>query len=288
MNLKYKKIAVLGGDLRQITAKDELKKYFDTVSAYGIDTYANDGIKNLSDVLKNAEVILLPIPVFRGDFLNMPFSEEKINENELISALTSEVRLIIGGMFPAQTKNKLESKGIEVFDLCENEGFNIMNSVPTAEGAIALAMGNMNITVSGCNASVLGFGRIGKTLCQALASLGANVTVVARNERDITWAEILGYHAYSYEDFSSEIHNQDVIFNTVPFTVLKENLLSLMKKESLIIDLASRPGGVDTQAASLYRIRIISALSLPGKVAPVTAGKIIVSCILKKISGGIL
>lgn len=286
MNLKYKKIAVLGGDLRQITAEQELKKYFDKVSAYGIDTYTEDNTKSLSEVLENADVILLPIPVFRGDYLNMPFSEEKLDEDFLLSVLTNKVKLIIGGMFPPKTKTLLENKNIEVFDLCENERFNIMNSVPTAEGAIAIAMGNMNITVSGCNAAVLGFGRIGKTLCKNLASLGAIVTAIARNEQDIAGAEILGYHSYNYEDFASEIHKQDVIFNTVPFTVLTERLISLMKKEAIIIDLASRPGGVDCQAASLHHIRNISALSLPGKVAPITAGKIICSCIMRKISGG--
>ena len=41
------------------------------------------------------------------------------------------------------------------------------------------------------------------------------------------------------------------------------------------MDLASKPGGVDMEAASRLGVRVIWALSLPGKVAPVTAGKII-------------
>lgn len=57
-----------------------------------------------------------------------------------------------------------------------------------------------------------------------------------------------------------------------------------MKKDSFVIDLASRPGGVDCQAAARYGVRVISALSLPGKVAPVTAGKIIAECIVKNLS----
>ena len=43
----------------------------------------------------------------------------------------------------------------------------------------------------------------------------------------------------------------------------------------MIVDLASKPGGVDFEAARKMGIKVIWALSLPGKVAPDTAGDII-------------
>ena len=39
-----------------------------------------------------------------------------------------------------------------------------------------------------------------------------------------------------------------------------------------MLDLASKPGGVDLAAAGELGLTVIWALSLPGKVAPVTAG----------------
>ena len=47
-----------------------------------------------------------------------------------------------------------------------------------------------------------------------------------------------------------------------------------------MIDLASKPGGVDFEAAKRLGVRVIWALSLPGKVAPITAGEIIKDTVL--------
>ena len=48
-----------------------------------------------------------------------------------------------------------------------------------------------------------------------------------------------------------------------------------MREDTLVLDLASKPGGLDLDAASALNRRVIWALSLPGKTAPVTAGEII-------------
>jgi len=45
-----------------------------------------------------------------------------------------------------------------------------------------------------------------------------------------------------------------------------------VKLDCLILDLASKPGGVDLGAAGKLGLTVIWALSLPDKVAPVTAG----------------
>ena len=48
-----------------------------------------------------------------------------------------------------------------------------------------------------------------------------------------------------------------------------------VKKEAIIIDLASNPGGVDRRAAREKGIKVIWALSLPAKVAPLTSAEFI-------------
>ena len=49
----------------------------------------------------------------------------------------------------------------------------IANSIPTAEGAVQLAMERLPITIHGANALVLGFGRCGVTLARLLKAMGA-------------------------------------------------------------------------------------------------------------------
>ena len=45
-------------------------------------------------------------------------------------------------------------------------------------------------------------------------------------------------------------------------------------------DLASKPGGVDFDTAGKLGLKVVWALSLPGKIAPVTSGEIIACTIL--------
>jgi dipicolinate synthase subunit A len=59
----------------------------------------------------------------------------------------------------------------------------------------------------------------------------------------------------------------------------------------LVIDLASKPGGVDFEYAQYKGIKTIHALSLPGKVAPVTTAMymetVIYNIIKEEYKGGI-
>jgi len=78
----------------------------------------------------------------------------------------------------------------------------------------------------------------------------------------------------------SALKKADVVFNTVPAKLLNYTALSMLKSGTPVIDLASKPGGVDFEAARTLGTNIVWALSLPGKTAPVTAGEIICSTVL--------
>lgn len=283
MNQTKARILLIGGDLRQLTAAEELKKRGYAVSVCGFDTYG--GAEHGADITvpSNTDAVLLPVPVFRGEYMNLPFSNNKLTLNAIADILYGKARVICGGIIPQNLSEKLEKHGSDIYDLCESDSFNILNAVPTAEGAIAVAMSNLNITVSDCNAAVIGFGRVGRALCRLLSAMGARVTAVARSEKDLAESKVCGYSPADHAMLPSLVSKQDVIFNTVPHTVVTENVLSQMKKDAFVIDLASRPGGVDGMAASRLGIRVISALSLPGKVAPVTAGRIIADCLDKRL-----
>ncbi len=149
------------------------------------------------------------------------------------------------------------------------------NAIPTAEGAIQIAMEEMPITLHNSNALVLGYGRIGKTLAKMLQGIGANVYVEARKYADVAWIRSYGYKAVSLSELTQTVKDMNVIFNTIPFVVLDNDILKMLNPECLIIDLASKPGGVDFDKAKEIGLKAIWALSLPGKVAPVTAAEFI-------------
>jgi len=284
-NKKPTKIALLGGDLRLLAAKKRLEELGYDTALYGFDTYGCGLSLPLEEALAGAELLLFPVPVLRNGRLNLPFAEEKLPLPVLIDRLSpylSSVSAAFGGVFPAELEEALAARGVAVCDLCREERFNVLNAIPTAEGAVAIAMNHLDITLNGASVCVLGYGRIGKALCRMLTALGAHVTAVSRKDRDMALSQLFGCRACDYETLPAYAGEFDVLFNTVPETVVTESCLAAMKPGAFVIDLASKPGGVDGDAALRHGVQVITALSLPGKVAPVTAGRIIADCLHRK------
>lgn len=282
-NLSLKgKVCLIGGDLRQLYAAEALEGSGYYVSCFGLDTYREG--EELGAALSDADAILLPVPVEKGENINFPLASHRLTSKELALKILSYIPIgqnvtVFGGKMPKIMSMLLSEHGFTVFDLCENETFNYLNAVPTAEGAIALSMANTKITIDGSGSLVLGYGRIGKCLSRRLKALGSSVTVAARKEKDRAEAISDGMRATDYDGLISLMQDFDAVYNTVPQTVLTEQALSRLKEGVPVIELASKPGGVDAIGAIRCGTRVISAQSLPGRVAPVTAGRIIARCV---------
>ena len=134
------------------------------------------------------------------------------------------------------------------------------------EGAIQIALTEMPITLHGSKCLVMGFGRIGKLLAKALHALGANVTVEARKFSDLAWIKAYGYKGFPLNQLKDGISKFDLIINTIPYPILVEDILKNIRDDTLIIDLASKPGGVEFDSAARLGKKVIWALSLPLKV----------------------
>ena len=289
------KLTLLGGDLRQLAMARRLSGAGFETAVWGLGVGAEeigDAVRcsTWEDAVKGSSVIILPLPASSdGVHVNCPMMlSESFQPLKIIKILDSVSKKtpIIGGRFSPSFKSFAESKSFKVIDYFESEELQIQNAVPTAEGALAIAMNELPITIHGARAMVVGYGRVGKVISELLNALGARVTVVARKTVDLAWAE--NYHCNTlkleFRDGKSSLaqlgSNYDVIFNTVPYWLFDETVLSTLNKNTLIIDLASAPGGVDTQAAGECGIKVIWALSLPGKYSPFTAGEIICDSVL--------
>ena len=148
----------------------------------------------------------------------------------------------------------------------------IANALPTAEGAVQLAMEHLPITIHGSKVLVIGFGRVGRLTAQRFQALGAKVSVAARKYDQLAWAQAMGFGGEHLAHLKGWLCGYDLIVNTVPAQVLGREELEDVKPDCLILDLASKPGGVDLEEAARLGRSVVWALSLPGKVAPVSAG----------------
>ncbi len=268
---------VLGGDKRQIALAESIASDGYTVYALGFDDveFSGDVKKSsLDDLLAKCENIILPLPVTSdGIHLNMVYSNEKIVLNDSF-AEGMRSKQVFGGMMGKLYQTSEIWDSIDTYDYYTQEEFAVRNAVPTAEGAIEIAMHEFPGTINGSKCLVVGFGRIGKTLSRMLRGIGAKVSVSARKQADLAWIESYDYTSVKTEDIW-EKEQYDIIFNTAPAMIFNRRLLSKMRTNPIIIDLSALPGGVDFEAAEKFDIKAIHALSLPGKVAPKTAGEII-------------
>ena len=143
----------------------------------------------------------------------------------------------------------------------------------TAEGAIALLRPETGL--SGAHILLLGYGRIARLLARELQKAGALVTAAARSGEQRAWAEAEGIEALPLDALSGALDRFDVIIGTIPAPVLTEPLLALVRKDALLLELASAPGGIDAAAAHERGLRYIRAPGLPAKYAPERAAGIL-------------
>lgn len=162
--------------------------------------------------------------------------------------------------------------GHTVYDYLEREDLSIKNAIPTAEGAVQIALSELPVTLNGLKVLIVGLGRIGTALAQVLKGFGADVTASVRNSRGSAKARILGIRSVCTGNMDTDY---ELVFNTVPDLIFDRELLSRFSRSTLFIDLASKPGGIDFDSAAELGIKAVWALGLPGKSAPVTAGILI-------------
>lgn len=269
-----KQIAVIGGDLRIVKLVEMLEKENYLISTYGLEKAKDVTTKcsSMEECIKDADIVLGPLPLSsNGEYINTPFSENKIAIDDLLNNI--EGKTFIAGSIKQEVYDKINGKNITVFDIVKREELAVLNAISTAEGAIQIAINETPRNVHGNNVLVLGFGRIGKVLSKMLDGIGAHVACEARKTTDLAWIKAYGYEPINLIELKEHLHKFDIIINTIPYIVLTKEMLQEVKEDALIIDLASNPGGVDRNAIKELGIKFNWALSLPGKVAPITSAE---------------
>lgn len=273
------KIAVLGGDAREIILVSELVRLGGQVRVVGLPVQQTINVTTcdtITEALTDVQAVILPVPGINKDgtvysvFSSQPL---ELSERHLVSLPANTP--IFAGFARERLKDMISRCNLQLVELLERDEVAILNSIPSAEGAVQMAMEETSITIHSSNSFVLGFGRTGATLARLLQGMGARVTVVARREEHLARAYEMGMTPCSFVELAHRIQHANIIFNTVPALVLNNCLLSKLDSETVIIDVASPPGGTDFEAAARLGIKARLAPGLPGKVAPKTAGKIL-------------
>ena len=265
-----------GSDRRQVYAAERLSRFAE-VYTYNIDGEAEGArsVSSLEELPRTADLLLLPMPCP----MNIPCVNGPVSCREFAGCLSKNA-IVSGGKMATPVIEFFHSQGFDTADYLRREELAVKNSVPTAEGALALAMRELDVTVSGSSVLICGWGRVAKACAAVFKAVGAKTCIAARKTAQLAEAECFGHKGIELSRLSEVSGGFRLIINTVPALVVTEPAIENTRRDCLIIDLASQPGGVDFSACRRLGRKAVHALSLPGKCAPVTAGEIIAETVL--------
>lgn len=267
---------IIGGDSRFSYIRTILEnKGYKTKRIYPGDYRADD--------FQTTDVFILPVPVTRDNInINTPLAGEYFYIGDFLRLLPENC-IVAGGLFSDDLSEKLTNKNIRVFDYYKDEKLTEENAIPTAEGVLGILINAVPSTINGLPCAVTGYGKCAKAIIKTLRCLGADVTVFARNPNDIKDAVNRGLKAFSFNEMSREANRFDAVINTVPARVICKEIINNLRKDCVLIEIASAPFGIDFDAAKERGINTIKAGSLPGRICPKTAGEIICNSVLSFI-----
>lgn len=274
-------VAFIGGDARQLEVIQKLSELDAAVRLIGFDNLQHpfNGIVKTAltpEALHHVDAVVLPAVGSddNGRVESIFTSEELLLKEETIAALPKHAK-VYTGMAKPYLRTLCAKHGVTLVELFDRDDVAIYNSIPTAEGAIMMAIQHTDFTIHGSNSMVLGLGRTGLTVARTLQGLGARVKTGVRRPEHFARASEMGFHPFYLRDLHENVANIDLLFNTIPTMIVTAQIIANIPHRALIIDLASKPGGTDFRFAEKRGIKALLAPGLPGIVAPKTAGRII-------------
>ncbi|SDG99590.1 dipicolinate synthase subunit A [Alteribacillus persepolensis] len=283
---KPNKLAFIGGDARQIEMAEYLWAQGDEIYLFGFDQW----MRNTAGITKaksdqeipwdQLHAVILPVSGLKANQkVEACFSSKDVILNEKWLKQTPESCVIISGISTQELEDLLQKVKRKTIKLLERDDVAIYNSIPSAEGTLLMAMQETDITIHKSNTIILGFGRTGQTIARTFSVLGAYAKVGTIHPAEKARAEAMGLETFEWKNLQNEVQSADLCINTVPASVLTEDILVHFPVRSVIIDIASPPGGTDFSFAKQRGIKAILAPGLPGAVAPKTAGQILAKVI---------
>ncbi|WP_017753809.1 dipicolinic acid synthetase subunit A [Calidifontibacillus oryziterrae] len=287
-------VAVLGGDARQLEVIRKLSELDAKLSLVGFDQLTQNFIgatkMEISELdFSEIDAIILPVPGtnLSGEIETI-FSNEKIILEEEMLTKTPEHCLVFSGISNRYLDEAIINSKRKLIKLFERDDVAIYNSIPTVEGTIMMVIQHTDITIHGSNVIVIGLGRVGMSVARAFSCLGAQVRVGARKSEDIARIAEMGLKPFYTANIEHEVDDVDIVINTAPSLVVTASVISKMPLHTLIVDLASKPGGTDFRYAEKRGIKALLAPGLPGIVAPKTAGQIVANVISRLLKEELL
>lgn len=287
------RVCIIGGDQRQIQVMRQLAHRSAIVHAVGFES-VNDPF--LSGVIHTSlnhvpfhllDAIILPVQgTDDSGIIKSVYAQSTFRLTAGMLERTPSHCVIFSGIVTSYLHVLSQKIGRKLIPIFQFDDVAIRNSIPTAEGVLMKAIQETDITLHSAHVVILGFGRIGLTIVRLFSAIHAKVEVGVKNSAQAARAEEMGLEFFDTAAIKEHVGSIDICINTVPHLILTADVLEKMSKCTLIIDVASNPGGTDFDFAKKIGIRALHLLGLPGKTAPKTAGQIIANKLIELLEQG--
>lgn len=293
-----RKVGVLGGDKRQYYIARQLLEEGMELMLYAVENTAaladeyGDRVllgKSLTEFMDDSDLIIGPVPFSRdGSCIYAVNNNEQMDQSicagslDTFCSLIRERHIITGGNISEQIQWAAGECGASCYDLMKVDRVAAENAVATAEGTIAEAICSSDGNLSQSHCLIFGYGRCAKALAERLNGMKAYVTIAARNATQLQEARNKGYETVELPALKENrtahaniVKEAEYIFNTIPAPVIIREILELVDRRALIIDIASKPGGTDFAECKNLGIKAKLSLGIPGRYAPRASAEIL-------------
>lgn len=280
-------IALIGGDARTAYMLPYLLGKGYRVICYGLSQISEmEGCmieaQSLHEAIESSKYIVGGIPLLKGNALSGCQELPDLQREELYRSFRNG-QILFGGILPDELVDVCREKGVSCCDFMKSEPYVIKNAIATAEGSILEALQHQKTNIHGSRSLVLGYGRCGRVLAQKLKGLDAKVSVCSQSGEELAYADSFGLQPVHLKDLKKCIADYAYIYNTIPARILSRDTLVKIRKDALVIDIASLPGGVDDEAAERVGVKVLHCYGLPGKYAPKAAAEGLVEYVIRNI-----
>ncbi len=258
---------------------DYLKEYLSLESNFKI--YTVNSIEDVHKYVREVDAVILPIVTLS---LDGKVSNTNITLNNNFFGLLSD-KTIFTGVTTELVRQHTKNYGINLIEIFANDEIAIKNAVATSEAVVGMLIEKLDTTIANTNILVFGYGKVGIVLCNMLKKLNAHITVVARSKKDLIFAIANDLKFINISEvFEKDLSNYSALINTIPYEkIVNEKIIKKLSKEIKIIDISSKPGGIDFNIAKQCKIDASLELALPKRYAPKTAAFILANEIMNQI-----
>ena len=265
-------ILILGGDARN----ERLCRLMETDGRPVRHLPALPDGDTLQRVMQQADIVVLPTPVSRGETITGDRSQTPW---QAVFRLLSPRQRVFGGGLSAKQRETLQAAGISYTDFLGCAQFVRFNAALTAQGALRLLLENTAQYLPQQRVLIAGYGNVGQATARWLCGVGCRCTVAARSASQRKRAETAGCGAIAPDESKRMIGRFDVLVNTIPARWLDAKSLSGAKPGGVYLELASAPFGAEKEAVDRHGMCYIDGKGLPGRFCPLAAAEAMKHCI---------